>query len=49
MAVANWIGRRGQEWVMSGDTHDGELIRASLDVPERFGAIFDRHYRVIDG
>lgn len=33
---------------MSGNTHDGELIRASLDAPECFGGIFERHYRVVD-
>ena len=27
---------------------DGEVIRASLDVPERFGEIFERHYRTLD-
>ncbi len=34
---------------MSGDPHDGRLIRASLDAPEQFADIFERHYRVIDG
>ncbi len=34
---------------MSGDPHDGRLIRASLDAPERFADIFERHYRIVDG
>ncbi len=28
--------------------HDGRLIAISLDAPERFGGIFDRHYAAID-
>lgn len=28
--------------------HDGELIRASIDEPDRFGGIFDRHFGAID-
>lgn len=28
--------------------HDGRLIATSIDVPERFGGIFDRHYAAID-
>ncbi len=34
---------------MDAMLHDGELIRASLDAPERFAVIFERHYGVIDG
>lgn len=33
---------------MVGCAHDGELIRASIDAPESFGALFDRHYGSID-
>ena len=34
---------------MDAMLHDGELIRASLDAPERFTGVFERHYGAIDG
>lgn len=33
---------------MDGDEHDGELIRASIADPDRFGVIFERHFAAID-
>ncbi|MBK5288971.1 MAG: sigma-70 family RNA polymerase sigma factor [Acidimicrobiia bacterium] len=34
--------------MMDSSSHDGELIRASLDVPEQFAVVFERHYPAID-
>ena len=33
---------------MDSHEHDGRLIRASIDDPDRFAAIFERHYGAID-
>ena len=33
---------------MDPDEHDGQLIQASIDDPDRFAAIFERHYGAID-
>lgn len=33
---------------MDPDEHDGRLIQASIDDPDRFAAIFERHYGAID-
>ncbi len=33
---------------MNSHEHDGRLIRASIDDPDRFAVIFERHYGAID-